>query len=134
MLSTKTSQNGKEREMTVLVEEQHLTGKRNRDATVAIDRDILRVTHCALHATRCVNSVGSLVTMQCAVKHKGLESQNGRLLIPPKVKTCYKVTGHIQCENRDDYAFTVDNTGNESGVVDLKVGGVAITSRSEGWP
>ncbi|KAI0225432.1 hypothetical protein LSAT2_023766 [Lamellibrachia satsuma] len=46
----------------------------------------------------------------------------------PKVKTCYKVTGNRQGENRDDYAFTVDNTGNESGVVDLKVGGVAITS------
>ena len=46
----------------------------------------------------------------------------------PKVKTCYKVTGNSQGENRDDYAFTVDNTGNESGVVDLKVGGVAITS------
>ena len=35
--------------------------------------------------------------------------------INPKVKTCYTVT-------------TVDNTGNESGVVDLNVGGVAITS------
>ena len=46
----------------------------------------------------------------------------------PKVKTCYKVTGNRQGENRDDYAFTVDNTGNVSGVVDLKVGGVAITS------
>ena len=44
------------------------------------------------------------------------------------MKTCYKVTGNRQGENRDDYAFTVDNTGNESGVVDLKVGGVAITS------
>ena len=41
----------------------------------------------------------------------------------PKVKTCYKVTGNRQGENRDDYAFTVDNTGNELGVVDLKVGG-----------
>ena len=46
----------------------------------------------------------------------------------PKVKNCYKVTGNRQGENRDDYAFTVDNTGNVSGVVDLKVGGVAITS------
>ena len=44
----------------VLLEEQHLTGKRNRDATVAIDRDILRM--CALHATRCVTSVESVVT------------------------------------------------------------------------
>ena len=51
---------------------QHLTGKRNRDATVAIDRDILRVTHSALHATRCVNGVGSVVTMQCVVKHRDL--------------------------------------------------------------
>ena len=38
------------------------------------------------------------------------------------------MTGNSQGENRDDYAFTVDNFGNESGVVDLKVGGVAITS------
>ena len=38
------------------------------------------------------------------------------------------MTGNNQGANRDDYAFTVDNTGNESGVVDLKVGGVAITS------
>ena len=129
MLSTKTSQNGKEREMTVLLEEQHLTGKRNRDATVAIDRDILRVTHSALHTTSCVNGVGSVVTMQCVVKHRGLEGQNGTSdTTNPKVKTCYKVTGNRQGENRDDYAFTVDNTGNESGVVDLKVGGVAIIS------
>ena len=40
-----------------------------------------------------------------------------------KVKTCYKVTGNSQGENRDDYASTVDKTGNDSGVVDLKVGG-----------
>ena len=72
--------------MTVLLEEQHLIGKRNRDATVAIDRDILRVTHSALHATRCVNSVGSLVTMQCVVKHRGLESQHGRPVIPTTQK------------------------------------------------
>ena len=115
--------------MTVLLDEQHLTGKRSRDATVAIDRDILRVTHSALHATRCVNSVGSVVTMQCVVKHgsgrpKWKTSDNTN----PKVKTCNKVTGNRQGENRDDYAFTVDKTGNESGVVDLKVGGVAITS------
>ena len=46
----------------------------------------------------------------------------------PKVKTCYKVTGNNPGENTDDYAFTVDNTRNESGVVDLSVVGVAITS------
>ena len=39
------------------------------------------------------------------------------------MKTCYKVTGNSQGENRDDYASTVDKTGNDSGVVDLKVGG-----------
>ena len=86
MLSTKTSQNGKEREKTVLLEKQHFIGKRNRDATVAIDMDILRVMHNAMHKTRCVNSVGSVVTMQCVVKHRGLESQNGRPVIPPTQK------------------------------------------------
>ena len=97
MLSTKTSQNGKEREMTVLLEEQHLTGNWNRDATVAIDRDILHVTHSALHATRCVNSVGSVVTKQCVVKHgSGKPKWNTSDTTNPKVKTCYKVTGNRQ--------------------------------------
>ena len=96
----------------------------------AIDRDILRVTHSALHATRCVNSVGSLVTIAVCCKTQGSGKPTWKTSDTnnPKVKTCYKMTGNSQGENRDDYAFTVDNFGNESGVVDLKVGGVAITS------
>ena len=125
----KTSQNGKEREMTVLLEEQHLTGKRNRDATVAIDGHFARDAQCPArnqvckrcgkrgHYAVCGKTQGS-----GKPKWKTSDTNN------QKVKICYKVTGNSQGENRDDYAFTVDNTGNESGVVDLKVGGVAITS------
>ena len=80
-----------------------------------------RVTHSVLHATRCVNSVGSVVTMQCVVKHRsGKPTWKTSDTTNPKVKTCYKVTGNRQGENRDDYAFTVDNTENESGVVEKK--------------
>ena len=70
-----------------------------------------------------------MVTKQCVVKHgSGRPKWKTSDTTKPKVKTCYKVTGNRQGENRDDYAFTVDNTGKESGVVDLKVRGVAITS------